>query len=77
VTNGRRSGSGKIVFEFYDELVVIWGGSAATKPLEFGVISDNFQGAEQESEDNTLGLVNSVVVEVEDDNVTEQTDGRS
>ncbi|CAB4002587.1 Hypothetical predicted protein [Paramuricea clavata] len=69
VTNGRRSGSGKIVFEFYDELVVIWGGSAATKPLEFGVISDNFQGAEQESEDNTL--VNSVVVE--DDNVNEQT----
>ncbi|CAB4014619.1 Hypothetical predicted protein, partial [Paramuricea clavata] len=69
--NGRRSGCGKIVFEFYDELVVIWGGSAATKPLEFGVILDNFQCAEQESEDNTLK--NSVVVEVEDDKVIKQT----
>ena len=36
VTNGTRSGSGKWVMEFYDDLVFIWGGSAATKPLQFG-----------------------------------------
>ena len=42
VTNGRRCGSGKIVFEHYDELAVIWGGPAATKPLDFGVVSDDF-----------------------------------
>ena len=49
VTNGRRSGSGKIVFEHYDELLVIWGGSGATKPLEFRVTSEDFQCTEQET----------------------------
>jgi hypothetical protein len=32
ITSGRRSGSGKVVLEFYDELVQIWGGSPATEP---------------------------------------------
>lgn len=41
ITSGRRSGSGKIVLEFYDELVKIWGGSPATEPLPFGVQSSN------------------------------------
>ncbi len=38
---GSRSGCGKIVFEFYDKLVKIWGGSANTEPLSFGVSSEN------------------------------------
>ena len=37
VTIGTRSGSGKIVYEFVDKLVTIWGGSVNTKPLQFGV----------------------------------------
>ena len=37
VTSGTRSGSGKIVYEFYDRLIGIWGGSANTGPLSFGV----------------------------------------
>ncbi|XP_065640270.1 uncharacterized protein LOC136072834 [Hydra vulgaris] len=36
VTSGRRSGSGKIVLEFYDHLVQIWGGSPSIEPLFFG-----------------------------------------
>ena len=35
VVEGRRSGSGIIVSEFYDKLVQLWGGSACTKPLAF------------------------------------------
>ena len=35
VTSGTRSGSGKMVFEFYDDLVTIWGGSSASEPLPF------------------------------------------
>ena len=42
VTTGTRSGSGKIVYEFFDKLVTIWGGSANTKPLQFGVQSDDY-----------------------------------
>eukprot|EP00112_Aurelia_sp_Birch-Aquarium-sp1_P004016 Seg1453.5 transcript_id=Seg1453.5/GoldUCD/mRNA.D3Y31 product="hypothetical protein" protein_id=Seg1453.5/GoldUCD/D3Y31 len=34
-----RSGSGHIVYEFYDDLITIRGGSAASKPLSFGVSS--------------------------------------
>ncbi len=36
VTTGRRSGSGKVVLDFYDELVQIWGGSPSTQPLSCG-----------------------------------------
>jgi hypothetical protein len=78
VTNGRRSGSGKIVFKHYNELVVIWGGSAATKPLEFGVTSDDFQATEQDTQESnidTLGLANEDCLENENTNgkVNEQT----
>ncbi len=44
MTTGSRSGSGKIVFEHYDRLVSLWGGSAATEPLSFGVDGDTFNG---------------------------------
>ena len=40
VTTGRRSGSGKIVLDFYDELVKIRGGSAATEPLSCGTSTE-------------------------------------
>ena len=36
VISGRRSGSGKVVMEHYDDLVAIFGGSPSTEPLEFG-----------------------------------------
>ena len=39
VTTGSRSGSGKLVMEFYDVMVKIWGGSPSTEPLSFGVQS--------------------------------------
>ena len=37
-----KSGSGKIVLEFYDELVKIWGGSPATEPFSCGTCSEKF-----------------------------------
>ena len=39
VTTGSRSGSGKIILEYYDKLVLIWGGSAAVEPLNYGIDS--------------------------------------
>ena len=41
VTSGTRSVSGKIVFEFYDELVRIWGGYPSTEPLAFGTDAES------------------------------------
>ena len=41
VITGTRSGSGKIVYEFFNKLVTIGEGSANTKPHQFGVQSDN------------------------------------
>ena len=38
-TAGIRSGSGRIIDEFYDDLKVILGGSATSKPLSFGISS--------------------------------------
>eukprot|EP00112_Aurelia_sp_Birch-Aquarium-sp1_P019756 Seg495.11 transcript_id=Seg495.11/GoldUCD/mRNA.D3Y31 product="hypothetical protein" protein_id=Seg495.11/GoldUCD/D3Y31 len=56
VTTGSRSGSGKIVFEHYDRLVSLWGGSAATEPLPFGVEGDMFNNvnADDHLEGNVL-----------------------
>ena len=39
VVAGTRSGSGKIIFPYFDDLVLIWGGSPATEPLPCGVDS--------------------------------------
>ena len=36
VTTGRRSGSGQIAIDYYDELVKIWGGSPVSEPLSYG-----------------------------------------
>ena len=41
ITTGTRSGSGKMVMQFYDLMVQIWGGSPATEPLAFGVQSSS------------------------------------
>ena len=39
VTAGSRSKSGKLVLEFYDLMVQIWGGAPSTEPLPFGIQS--------------------------------------
>jgi len=42
VISGSRSGSGKIVLEFFDQLKQIWGGSPSTEPHSHGVSTDDF-----------------------------------
>ena len=42
VTSKSRSGSGKIVLEFFDQLKQIWGRSPSTKPLSCGAGTDDF-----------------------------------
>ena len=36
VTTCRRSGSGQITINYYDEFIKIWGGSPASEPLNYG-----------------------------------------
>ena len=48
VVSGSRSGSGKLVFEHYDKLVSIRGGSAIIEPLSFGISSGELDGEHQE-----------------------------
>ena len=40
IVSGMRSGSGKVVFEFFDKLVELWGGSANIEKLNFGIHGD-------------------------------------
>ena len=51
MTSGRCSGSGKMVMEFYDLMVLIWGGAPSTEPLSFGAHS-----AGQAEESQTQGV---------------------
>ena len=58
VTAGSRSGSGKLVLEFYDLMVQIWGGAPSTEPLPFGIQSS--QAASISSiDDNDVAHVSS------------------
>ncbi len=52
VTSGTRSGCGKIVIEFYDDLVLIWGGSPSTEQLPFGVDAKMFEVKSEEAISN-------------------------
>ena len=66
---GTRSGSGQIVFEHYEKLVGIWGGSASTEALPFGVQSDDFNHNEMEG-GRTFSRQNSNDdIQVTDDNI--------
>ncbi len=40
VVNERKSGSGKIVFEHYDNMFKIYGGTASSQPINAGVDTD-------------------------------------
>jgi hypothetical protein len=43
VVSGRRSGSGKILYEHYYKLFQIWRSTPNVSPLKFGVSADNFK----------------------------------
>ena len=48
--NGTRSGSGKLVYEFYDKLVLIWGSSASVEPLSYGVSTTSIKNIAENEE---------------------------
>lgn len=52
VTSGSRSGSGKIVLDYFDQLKQIWGGSPSTEPLFCGVGIDDITDSHEN--ENTL-----------------------
>ena len=72
ITSGRKSGSGKIVLEFYDELVQIWGGSPSTEPLPFGKLTDdvNYEKFSEEDLNFTVGGEENMCGDNRDDNLS-------
>ena len=65
VVAGSRSGSGKIVYEFYNKLILIWGGSANTKPLPYGVNADDFLEENSTVNDNSLLTYDEIDQEIQ------------
>ena len=61
VVQGTRSGCGKFVYEFYDKLITIWGGSANTEPLPYGVSSNSLH--------NEIGVQSDSDSEDQDENL--------
>eukprot|EP00112_Aurelia_sp_Birch-Aquarium-sp1_P021635 Seg5878.1 transcript_id=Seg5878.1/GoldUCD/mRNA.D3Y31 product="hypothetical protein" protein_id=Seg5878.1/GoldUCD/D3Y31 len=87
VTAGSRSGPGKLVLEFYDDVVNIWGGSASTEPLQYGRESSSilstdenysadtaFDGGEPGDNLGESDLVLEEDVQVQDKNATTATE---
>ena len=67
VSNGRRSGSPKIILNNYELLMSIYGGCAATEPLEYGV--------ETEVDDESHGSSrNGTTQDLVDDNADDADD---
>ena len=60
VVSGRRSGSGKLIYEHYDKLVQIWGSTPNVSPPKFGVSADNFKTVQ--------------VIQLDENDVNPQTD---
>ena len=54
VISGSRSGSGKLVFEHYDSLVDVWGGSANTESLLYGTSSSRLNTSDLSDDDNQI-----------------------
>ena len=52
VISGTRSGSGKLVYDHYDDLRNIWGGSANTEPLSMGVDTCSFNDCDSNQASN-------------------------
>ena len=68
VTTGKRSGSGKLVYEFYDELVRIWGGYPSTEPLTCGIDSESLAHDQPASWITTQESARSQLIDVDHDN---------
>ena len=60
VVSGRRSGSGKLIYEHCDKLVQIWRSTPNVSPLKFGVSADNFKTVQ--------------VIQLDENDVNPQTD---
>ena len=55
VISGSRQGSGKLVFEHYDQLVSIWGGSAHVEPLSFGINGGESLSSSDDDDEIAIG----------------------
>ena len=79
VTNGTRNGSEKIVFEFYNTLVKIWGGSASCHSLSFGVDSSNSDSSSKSMDlpDGDLDILNDDIINDEYNNNNSSGDSSS
>ena len=52
--SGTRSGSGKIIYEHFDALKLIWGGAANIEALEFGVDTNTIMDIENSSKETEV-----------------------
>eukprot|EP00794_Sanderia_malayensis_P014422 gene14422-biopygen11518 len=76
VVSGRRSGSGKLVFEFYDELVKIWGGTSAVEPLSSGVGTDSFSRGREVAHPSNIANAEALL-DVSQDGLENDNDAES
>ena len=68
VTKGKRSGSGKLIYEFYDEMVHIWGGYPSTESLTYGIDTESLAHEQPSSTIATQESPHSPLIDVDDDN---------
>ena len=74
VVAGSRSGSGKIVYEFYDKLVLIWGGSANTEPLPYGD-ADDFLEENSGEDDVNYDAIDKEIQQAEENEIARMKKG--
>ena len=60
IIKGSRSGSGKLVFEFYEKFIEIWGGSPNVSKSKFGTSIRMFLGQEHQGDEILIGDFNNI-----------------
>ena len=66
IIKGSKSWSGKLIFEFYEKFVEIWGGSPNVSKLKFGTSARMLLGQKHKCNGDFNNISNNISVDVDD-----------
>ena len=72
IIKGSRSGSGKLVFEFYEKFVEIWGGSPNVSKLKFGTSTRMLLGQEHQGDGDFNNISSNSSVSIDESSKTDE-----
>ena len=66
IIKGSKNGSGKLIFEFYEKFVEIWGGSPNVSKLKFGTLARMLLGQKHKCNGDFNNISSNISADVDD-----------